>query len=120
MGSGTARTNLIFHHGVTDVVDQAAKFIQIPCAVQESCDFASLPQRDEVLKNIIQFPVESYTSDRPSTWMSIGLPFEGRPPLFLLDLALGNRRAQRFCQPFNSGYQRFYRLVTRHSLLERL
>jgi len=46
------------------------------------------------------------------------LPFEDRPPLVLLNLTLGNGRIQRFRQPFDSGYQRFNRLTTRHCLLE--
>ena len=47
-----------------------------------------------------------------------GLPFEDRPPLRLFNLTLGNGCTQRFCQPFNSGYQQFYRLTTRHCFLE--
>ena len=56
-------TNLIIHHGVTDVLDQAAELIRIIGTVQEPRDLASLFQWDKVLKNIIQFPSRSCTSD---------------------------------------------------------
>ena len=46
-----------------------------------------------------------------------GLPFEGCPSLFLLEVTFGNRRTQRFRKLFDSGYQRFYCFPTRHSLL---
>ena len=88
------RANLIFHHGVTDIVDQAVKLPHILCAVQEPCDLASLFQWDEVLEDIVQFPIKSRTSDRPLTLEIIELPFEGFPPYFLLDLTLGNRVSQ--------------------------
>jgi len=114
------RANLIFHHGVTDIVGQPVKLAHILCAVQEPCDPASLFQWDEVLKDSIQFPIESRTSDRTSTLEIIGLPFEGLPPLFLLDLTLGTRHTQRVCKSFNPGYQRLYRLATRYRLLGRL
>jgi len=50
------RTDLIVHHSVTDVLDQAAKFIHICGAVEKPCDLASPFQWDEVLKDIIEFP----------------------------------------------------------------
>jgi len=120
MEARTRRKNLIFHHGVTDIVEQAVKFTHILCAVQEPCDLASLFQWDKVLEDIIQFPIKLRTSDRSSTLEIIELPLEGLPPLFLLDLTLGNRDTQRFRQPFNSGYQRLYRFATRYRLLGRL
>jgi len=120
MEARTRRTNLIFHHGVTDIVDQAVKLAHILCAVQEPCDLASLFQWDEVLKDIIQFPIKSHVSDRLLTLEIIESPFEGLPPYFLPDLTLGNRDTQRFCQPFNSGYQRLYPFATRYRLLGRL
>ena len=49
-----------------------------------------------------------------------GLPFEDRPPLFLLDLTPENRLTHQSCQPFDSGYQRIYRLATRHCFLRYL
>ena len=50
------RTNLIIHHGITDVLGQAAKLIRILGAVQEPRDLALLFQWSEVLKDIIEFP----------------------------------------------------------------
>ena len=50
------RTNLIIHHGVADVPNQAAKLIRVLGAIQEPCDLASLFQWSEVLKDIIKFP----------------------------------------------------------------
>ena len=61
-------TDLIVHHGVTDVLDQAAKFIYVCGAVQKTRDLASPFQRDEVFEDIIEFPGKLSTSD----W-SIGL-----------------------------------------------
>ena len=57
------RTNLIIHHGIPDILHQASKLIHIGGTVQEPCDFASLLQWDEVLKNIVQFPGKFCTSD---------------------------------------------------------
>jgi len=82
------RTNLILHHGVTDIIDHATKLAQILYTVQEPRDFASLFQWDEILKDTIQFAIKPCASDRPSTLVSMGLPFEGLPPLFLFDLTL--------------------------------
>jgi len=62
VGARNSRTNLIIHHGVTDIFDQAAKFSHILGAVEEPRDFASLCQRDEILEDIIQFP-KNWTSD---------------------------------------------------------
>ena len=59
LGKADARnegTNLIIHHGITDVLNQAAKFVHIPGAIQKPRDLASLLQWDELLKNIFQFP----------------------------------------------------------------
>ena len=55
--------NLIVHHGVADVLDQAAEIVHIPDAVQEPCDLASSFQWGEFLKNVIQFPSEWCTLD---------------------------------------------------------
>jgi len=62
------RTNLVIHHGVTDILDQAAKFVHILGAVQEPCDFASLCKWVDLLKNIVQFPSKSHTSDQFPVW----------------------------------------------------
>jgi len=56
VGARTLRTNLIIHHGVADILDQATKLIHIIGAFQEPCDLASLFQWGEVSENIIQFP----------------------------------------------------------------
>ena len=50
------RADLIIHHGITDILGHAAELIYILGAVQEPSDLASLPQRDQVSENIIQFP----------------------------------------------------------------
>ena len=49
-------TNLVVHHCVTNVLDRAAELVRVLGAVQEPGDFASLFQRSELSKNIIQFP----------------------------------------------------------------
>jgi hypothetical protein len=86
------RTNLIFHHGVADVLDQAAKRIRILRVVQETCEVALLLQWRDVLKNDIQLPIEARASDGPSPSKGMKSPFEGLPPFFLLDLTLRNGR----------------------------
>ena len=45
------------------------------------------------------------------------LPFENRPPLFFLDLAIRNRTTQRSLQSLHSGDQQLYRLATCHHFL---
>ena len=59
--------NLIIHHGIADVLDQAAELVHIPGGVQEACDLASLFKRDELLKNIFQFPDRRQTSGQVSS-----------------------------------------------------
>jgi len=53
VGARTKKTNLIFHHGVTDIVGQAVKLSHILCAVQEPFNLALLFQWDKVLEDII-------------------------------------------------------------------
>jgi len=89
---GTPGTNLIIHHGLTQVFDQTAKPIHILGAVKVAGDLSSLCQWGEVFEKAIQIPANTCTSDRPLTSEIVGLPFEDRPPLFLLVLALGGRR----------------------------
>ena len=64
--ASTLNTDLIVHHGVTDVLNQAVKFTHILGAVQEPCDLSPPFQWDEVLENVIQFPGKLYVSD----WVS--------------------------------------------------
>ena len=118
-GAGNPRTNLIIHHGVANILDKAAKFIRILGAIQELRDLASLFHASEVPKDIVKFPSKSHVRLDPGLGED-GLPFEDCPSLFLLELSLRNRRTQRFRKPFDSGYQRFYRLPTRHRLLRQL
>jgi len=66
VGESTMKANLIIHHGVADIVNQAAKFIHIFNALQETHKCALLCHRAEVLKNVIQFSRKLYMSDRPS------------------------------------------------------
>ena len=63
MGEKTPMANLILHHSAVDVLNQIAKRIHIFGAIQEPCRLGSLFQWDEVLENIIQFPVKLYVSD---------------------------------------------------------
>ena len=72
VGAGTLRTNLIVHHAIADILDQAAKLIHILGAFQEPRDFVSLFQWDEDLKNTIQFPSKLCTSDWISTLERVG------------------------------------------------
>jgi len=92
--ANTLRTNLVVHHGVTDILDQATKFVHILGAVQEPCDFASLCKWVDVLKNIVQFPSKLHTSDQFLVFGSEGLPFENCPPLSLPFIPLRSRRAE--------------------------
>ena len=48
--------NLIIHHGIADVLDQAAELVHILGTIQEPRDLPSLFQWDELLKNLFQFP----------------------------------------------------------------
>jgi len=92
--ASTLRTNLVVHHGVADILDQAAKFVYILGAVQEPCDFAPLCKWVDVLKNIVQFPSKLHTSDLFPVFGSDGLLFENCPPLSLPYIALRSRRAK--------------------------
>ena len=59
LGEADARNrgaNLIIHHGIADVLDQATEFVHIPDAVQEPRDLAPLFEWDELLENTFQFP----------------------------------------------------------------
>jgi hypothetical protein len=63
MGAGTLRTNLVIHHRVADILNQAAKPVHVLGAIQEPCDPPPLFQRDEILENLIQFPSDPRMSD---------------------------------------------------------
>ena len=63
VGARNPRTNLVLHHGIANILSQAAKLIHILNVVQEPRDPASSFQWDQVLKNIIQFPNRLPTSD---------------------------------------------------------
>ena len=89
-GASTLGTNLIIHHGITDILNQASELVYILSAVQESCDLASLFQWGEGLKDIIQFPGRLHIRLAPTT-DSMELPFENIPSRFFLDLTLGYR-----------------------------
>jgi len=91
MGVRDLRTDLIVHHGVADVLGQAAKFIHVCGAVEEPCDLASLFQWDEDLEDIVEFPSKLCTSGWGIHLGEGGLPFEDFPSRFLLDLTLGDR-----------------------------
>ena len=64
--------NLIVHHRIAEVFDQAAEFVHIPGTIQEPRDLASLFQRDELLKNLFQFPSKWRTSVQVSTVQRVG------------------------------------------------
>ena len=117
VGASRLGANLVIYQGVADVLGQAGKLIRVRDAVQEPRSLASLFQWDEVSENIIQFPNKLRMSDRPTASEHVGLPLEDLPPFFFLNLARGNVRAQRLCQPFNSRDQRFYRFATCRRLL---
>jgi len=55
----------MIHHGVADILDQAAKLIHVLDAFQEPCDLASLCQWGKVSEDIFQFPSKSRTTDLP-------------------------------------------------------
>ena len=57
------RTNLIVHHGIADVLSQAAELVRILGVVQDPRDPASVFQWGQVLKNTIQFPNKLPRSD---------------------------------------------------------
>jgi len=92
--ASTPRTNLVVHHGVTDILDQAAKFVHVLGAVQEPCDFASLCKWVDILKNIVQFPSKLHTSGQFQIFGSEDLLFENCPPLSLFCITLRSRRAE--------------------------
>ena len=119
MGTGALRTNLVIYYRFADIFSQAGKPVYILSAVQESRDLPLFCQRDEVLENFVQLPGNSHTSVRFTTLETVGLPFDDRPPPFLLGLTLRNRRAERLCQAFDPGHQRFYRSATSNRLLGR-
>ena len=72
VGTSTLETNLIIHHGIADVLGQAAELIHILGAFQEPRDLASAFQWDQVLKNIVQFPRRLCMSDRVTTSERVG------------------------------------------------
>jgi hypothetical protein len=55
VGQNRLRTNLVFRHGITDVLYQVTEFLHT-LGVQELHDLALLRKRDEFFENIIQFP----------------------------------------------------------------
>ena len=53
MGASALRTNLIIHHGFTDILSQITKLIHIVGTIQEPRDLTSLFQWDKVSEYII-------------------------------------------------------------------
>ena len=72
VGADTLGTNLIIHHGIADILNEASKLSHVFGAFQELNDFAWLFQWDEVLENTIQFPSKPCTSDRVLTLKRVG------------------------------------------------
>lgn len=62
-GASALGTNLILHHGVTDILNNPVELIHILCAVYESRDPISLCQRLEFFEDTVQFTIENRTSD---------------------------------------------------------
>ena len=55
---GALGTNLVIHHGVTNVVGQARQYIRILDVVEETRDFASLRQRLQIDESLVQFSTD--------------------------------------------------------------
>ena len=58
VGARALTTNLVLHHGITNIFDNAAELFHILSAVEESCDLPSLCQRQKVIEDDIQFAVK--------------------------------------------------------------
>ena len=102
-----ADTNLIIDDRIADVFGQTTKLIRILDIGEEACDLPLVHQWFQLTESIFKCPSNPCLSDPvPDLW-TVGLPFEGFPPLTLLDLALRGRRTERFRKSFNPGYQRF-------------
>jgi hypothetical protein len=100
-----ADTNLIIHDHIADVFSQTTKFIRILDVGEETCDLPLVCQWFQLTENIFKFPSNPCLSEPVPDLGTAGLPFEGLPPLTLLDLAFRSRRTERFREPFNPGYQ---------------
>ena len=55
----TLKTNLILHHGISDILNKATEFFHILSIFQELCDCALLCQWGKGLEDMIQFPDSS-------------------------------------------------------------
>ena len=100
-------TNLIIDDRITDVFGQTTKLIRILDIGEETCDLPLVRQWFQLTENIFKCPSNPCLSDPVPDLGTVGLLFEGFPPLTLLDLALRSRHTERFRKPFNPGYQRF-------------
>ena len=61
----TLRTNLILHHGISDILNQATKLLHVLSIFQELRDHALLCQWGKGFENIIQFPDDFNLSNQP-------------------------------------------------------
>ena len=121
MRASTLRTNLIVHHRIPDIFCQATKLIYVLHTIQESCNLPTFCEWDEVSENNLQFSGGvMYVSQVLVLEKITRVPFEYFSPLLLPDLVLRDGLVERFCEPFNSGYQRLYCLTTPHRLLGQL
>ena len=94
MGAGTLKTNLIIHHGITDVFCQATKPIHILSAIQESHVLPTCCQQDQVTEDNLQFSGSSHMLDQFLVMRRLRLLFECFSSPLFPDLALRNRLAK--------------------------
>jgi hypothetical protein len=85
-------TNLVIHHGVTNILSQSGQYLRILDVVEESSGSAPLCQRFQISKSIFQLPGNANSVSTLELIMSTVL-FELLPSLYLLDLALRSRSA---------------------------
>ena len=58
-GASALETNLVFHHGVTDIFNHPTEFIHVVSILQELHNIALLFQHVEVFEHVTQFAIDA-------------------------------------------------------------
>ena len=73
-------TNLVVHHGVANIFNQANKFVRILDVAEESLDVPLFRQWGQITKNASQFPSSPHSQALLPILERTGLPFQDVPP----------------------------------------
>jgi len=112
--------NLIFHHGLVNVIHQIAEPLRVVGVVQELRDILLSCHWVQGFVDIFQFPTDHLSLVSAFHLEKVGLLCQLLSPRSLLEITLRSRCTERFNKDFYPGPQRLYRLFVDFCLLGEL